>query len=146
MPSLPRRRAVVTLLAAGALLALALSALAPAHPRPQPTKLADCPATTPDRLPADALAGAVEAALAQAPRVYPSIDRTGMRAWQALLARYGVGPASRAVSITCGRRVKQRTVLVFLVFPAMLPSASLSQGVVAVSRFDGEYRVWSALH
>jgi len=69
-----------------------------------------------------------------------------MVAWEALRARYGVGPASRSVSIHCGRTVKQRTVLVFLTFPAMRPSASLSQGVLAVSRFDGTYHVWKQLH
>jgi hypothetical protein len=44
-----------------------------------------------------------------------------------------------------------KTVLVGLEFPAMAPSASLSQGAVYVSRFQrsGEhahYRVWSVQH
>jgi hypothetical protein len=36
--------------------------------------------------------------------------------------------------------------LVYLDFPAMRPSASLSQGVVLVSRLRGAYRVWAVLH
>ncbi len=70
----------------------------------------------------------------------------GMRATEAVLARAddaGRGGYARA---TCGRRVENRTVVVYLEFPAMRPSASLSQGVVLVSRFAGEYRVWAQLH
>jgi hypothetical protein len=37
-------------------------------------------------------------------------------------------------------------VVVDLLFPKMLPSASLSQGVVLVSRFRTGYRVWEAGH
>jgi len=145
MPALRLRRVVVAASAVVALLALGFGTLAPAHPS-RPIGLGHCPSSTPERLPGDAIARAVDAALAQAPQHYTGLDLTDMRAVQAQFARYGVGPTARAVSIKCGRLVRQRTVLVWLFFPAMRPSASLSQGVVAVSRFDGEYKVWALLH
>ena len=42
---------------------------------------------------------------------------------------------SAAAPFGCGSRVRNRTVVVDLLFPKMLPSASLSQGVVFVSLF-----------
>lgn len=145
MPALRPRRVVIAASAALALLVLGFAALAPAHPS-RPIGLGRCPSSTPALLPADALARAVDAALAQAPQHYAGIDLTGVRAVQAQFARYGVGPSARAVSKKCGRLVRQRTVLVWLFFPAMRPSASLSQGVVAVSLIGGEYKVWALLH
>jgi hypothetical protein len=46
----------------------------------------------------------------------------------------------------CGATVARRTVVVQLLFPWLLPSASLSQGVVFVGRFHGGYRVWFVAH
>lgn len=46
----------------------------------------------------------------------------------------------------CGAAMRARTVVVYLEFPAMKPSSSLSRGVVLVSRFHGAYRVWAVLH
>ena len=46
----------------------------------------------------------------------------------------------------CGKVVRERTVVVDLLFPRMLPSASLSGGVVLVSLFQTGYRVWEAGH
>jgi hypothetical protein len=40
--------------------------------------------------------------------------------------------------------VRKRTVVVDLLFPRMLPSASLSQGVALVLPFNTGYRVWAA--
>jgi hypothetical protein len=50
--------------------------------------------------------------------------------------------------VKCGPAMQRRTVVVYLFFPqpARRPSASLSQGVVLVSRFAGDYRVWARLH
>ncbi|HEY5288240.1 MAG TPA: hypothetical protein VIJ50_14175 [Solirubrobacteraceae bacterium] len=41
-----------------------------------------------------------------------------------------------------GRAIQARMVVVELQFPKEWPSASLSEGVVFVSRFKGGYRVW----
>jgi hypothetical protein len=46
----------------------------------------------------------------------------------------------------CGRRVWQRTVVVYIRLRAMLPSQSLSQRVDFVGRFPGGYRVWEVVH
>jgi hypothetical protein len=46
----------------------------------------------------------------------------------------------------CGAKVARRTVVVQLLFPKMLPSASLSEGVVFVARFPRGYRVWEVAH
>jgi hypothetical protein len=46
----------------------------------------------------------------------------------------------------CSDKVRRRTVVVDLLFPKMLPSASLSEGVVLVSRFSSGYRVWEVGH
>lgn len=108
---------------------------------------AGCPKLRPQRLPANALAGATLAALSQAPAVYRGTKLKGMRATEAVLARVDVAGRGGYARAICGRRVQSRTVVVYLEFPAMRPtSASLSQGVLLVSRFAGEYRVWAQLH
>lgn len=107
---------------------------------------ARCPKLRPQRLPGDALAGATLAALAEAPAVYRGTKLKGMRATEAVLARVDDAARGGYARATCGRRVQNRTVVVYLEFPAMRPSASLSQGVLLVSRLAGEYRVWAQLH
>lgn len=42
----------------------------------------------------------------------------------------------------CGRRARQRTIVVYATRRALLPSQSLSQGVFFVGRFESGYRVW----
>lgn len=46
----------------------------------------------------------------------------------------------------CSNKARRRTVVVDLLFPKVLPSASLSKGVVLVSRFPSGYRVWDVAH
>jgi hypothetical protein len=46
----------------------------------------------------------------------------------------------------CGRRVWERTVVVYIRLRAMLPSQSLSQRVDFVGRFPNGYRVWEVVH
>jgi hypothetical protein len=46
----------------------------------------------------------------------------------------------------CGDRVGNRTVVVEMLFPRMLPSASLSESTVFVDREGGAYRVWEVAH
>jgi hypothetical protein len=51
-----------------------------------------------------------------------------------------------AAPFRCSPRVRNRTVAVDLLFPKMLPSASLSEGVVFVSLFPAGYQVWDVAH
>jgi hypothetical protein len=97
-------------------------------------------------LPGDAIARAALAALDEAPALYRGIKLEGMRATKSILARDDDPGRGGYARVKCGRRAQTRTVVVELEFPAMRPSASLSQGVVLVSRFAGEYRVWALLH
>ncbi|MEA2277387.1 MAG: hypothetical protein QOI62_3796 [Solirubrobacteraceae bacterium] len=115
--------------------------------RPLPSAAAGrCPNLPAQPLPAGALAGATRAALEQAPALYGGTRLDGMRATEAILARRDDPGRGGYARVTCGRRLQDRTVVVHLDFPAMRPSASLSQGVVLVSRFGGRYRVWAVLH
>jgi hypothetical protein len=95
---------------------------------------------------ADAVAHAATAALAQAPMVYRGTNLKGMRAVKSVLARSDDPGRGGYPRVKCGRDAQAQTVVVYLEFPAMRPSASLSQGVVLVSKFAGEYRVWAQLH
>jgi hypothetical protein len=98
------------------------------------------------RLDADAIARATVAALAEAPAVYRGTTLMGMHATKAVLARLDNPGRGGYARLKCGRRAQARTVVVYLSFPAMRPSASLSQGVVLASKFAGQYRVWAQLH
>jgi hypothetical protein len=133
--------------AGGAAFALALGAGAkPATPpAPNPAQGA-CPRLTMQPLPGDAVARASLAALDQARAVYGGLERKGMRVTRAALAPDDRTPRGAYARAKCGRAAQRRTVVVYLEFPAMRPSASLSQGVVLVSRFAGAYRVWARLH
>jgi len=51
-----------------------------------------------------------------------------------------------AAPFGCSSRVRNRTVVVDLLFPKMLPSASLSEGMVFVSLFRAGYPVWDVAH
>jgi hypothetical protein len=115
------------------------------QPLPEPSQ-GRCPKLHMQRLPGDAVARAALAALDQAPVVYRGTNLEGIRVTEAILARLDDPGRGGYARVKCGRRVQSRTVVVYLEFPAMLPSASLSQGVVLVSRFAGEYRVWAQLH
>jgi hypothetical protein len=55
----------------------------------------------------------------------------------------GRGPEAK---FQCGRRVWQRTVVVYIRLRAMLPSESLSQRVDFVGRFPDGYHVWEVVH
>jgi hypothetical protein len=98
------------------------------------------------RLDANATARATNAALAEARAVYRGTNLKGMQATKAVLARLDDPGRGGYARVKCGRRAQTRTVVVYLEFPAMRPSASLSQGVVLVSKFAGMYRVWAQLH
>lgn len=95
-------------------------------------------------IPGNAIAGATDAALRQAHALYRAVDT---RAARAMLAELAPSPDPRVAEVSkqCGRRVASRTIVVALSFPAM-KSASLSEGVVFVSKFSRGYRVWEVAH
>ena len=101
-----------------------------------------CPAGA-TRLPAAAVARAADRALIEAPHRYPGLSAAVVT--QSALAPYADARGSE-VRHQRGPRAFHRTVIVELLFPKELPSASLSQGVVFVSRFATGYRVWEVAH
>jgi hypothetical protein len=86
-----------------------------------------------------------DVALAEAARLYRGIDTD--RARDDVSART-TSDRTRGLQVKaqCGREARRRTVVVYLFFPKMKESASLSQGVVFVSRFDDWYHVWQVAH
>jgi len=118
--------------------------------------LRSCPKAEPEELPPDALAGATEAALDQAPSVFGDVKTTeGAYAVAAYRMKGGSGPFGPRPGIVrdmCrerpqyGERLLERSVEVDLIFPKLQPSASLSQHTVFVARFQGNYRVYGVGH
>jgi hypothetical protein len=96
-------------------------------------------------LSADGSARAARAAVAAAASDYPHLKTAGAKVVSAKRAT-AAGPRGAQVGIECGAKTRARTVVVELRFPRMAPSASLSQGVVDVSRFANGYRVWAVVH
>jgi hypothetical protein len=94
-------------------------------------------------LPPDAVVRAADKARIEARRLYLG-DGTAV-VTNADRAAYAGAPGSE-VKHQCGPRMFHRTVVVGLLFPKELPSASLSQGVVFVSLFGTGYRVWEIAH
>lgn len=97
------------------------------------------------RLPGVGVADAAVRALTEAPSDYQGVDTRGARVQAAARSAFA-GPRGRQVRRQCGGKVARRTVVVQLLFPRMRPSASLSQGVVFVTRFHRGYRVWEIAH
>ena len=96
-------------------------------------------------LPGDAIAGATEFALSRASVLYPGLDTRGALATSAARSAYA-GVRGAQVVRECAGRVGNRTVVVEMLFPRMLPSASLSESTVFVDRERGSYRVWEIAH
>jgi hypothetical protein len=95
-------------------------------------------------LPGEAVARAADQARIEAPALYGQ-DTTALRVTAAYRADTGFGRSGQ-VRHECGAAATKRTVVVELLFPKMLPGASLSQGTVFVSRFGTGYRVWEVAH
>jgi hypothetical protein len=94
-------------------------------------------------LPAEAVARAADQARIQAPALYKGFGPAVVElAW---LAKFKLNVWA-AAPFNCSSRVRIRTVVVDLLFPKMLPSASLSEGVVFVSLFRTGYQVWDKAH
>jgi hypothetical protein len=102
-----------------------------------------CPETQPLPLPADAVDRAADQARIQAPFLYPRHGPAVVElAWRAIFKLQ----IWASTPFQCSNLVRKRTVVVDLLFPKMLPSASLSEGVVLVSLFKTGYRVWEVGH
>jgi hypothetical protein len=94
-------------------------------------------------LPAEAVARAADQARIQAPALYKGFGPAVVElAW---LAKFKLNVWA-AAPLNCSQRVRDRTVVVDLLFPKKLPSASLSEGVVFVSLFRTGYQVWDVAH
>lgn len=94
-----------------------------------------------------ALAHAKRAALEAAPRIYRALNLSGRKAVGAYIVRKGTPRSADAGK--CG--LYGRTILVELFFPRELPSASLSEGALYVSRIKppgkaAQYTVWAVEH
>ena len=96
-------------------------------------------------LPATGVVHAAARAVAEASRDYSHLNTEGAELMAADRVSFA-GARGEEVAHQCGTQVAERTVIVQMLFPRMLPSASLSEAVVAVSRFPDGYRVWEVLH
>lgn len=96
-------------------------------------------------LPAAGVQHAADRALAEAAKLYPGLDTRGAEVMAADRSAFA-GARGRQVSKLCGKKVAARTVVVQMLFPRMLPSASLSESVVFAGRFARGYRVWYVAH
>jgi hypothetical protein len=94
-------------------------------------------------LPADAVARAADQARVEAAFLYPRHGPAVVVS--SAMARYA-GVRGSEVRHQCGSQAFRRTIVVELLFPKMLPSASLSQGTVFVAVFNTGYRVWDVAH
>ena len=135
--------AVASVVLAG--LALSLPATTMASPPERPTSSAtsnSCP-TKALPLKGESVARAADQARIEAPTLYKGFGPAEVElAWRAKF-RLNVWAST---PFNCSDKLRRRTVVVDLLFPKMLPSASLSEGVVLVSRFPTGYRVWEVGH
>jgi hypothetical protein len=136
--------AVSGMLAGGLAVAPTASRAASAQPATATAmaRLGSCPREI-HALPAGAVARAADQARIQAPYLYRGFGPAVVElAW---LAKFRLNVWA-ATPFNCSNQVRQRTVVVDLLFPKMLPSASLSEGAVLVSLFNTGYRVWKVAH
>jgi hypothetical protein len=88
---------------------------------------------------------AAQAALVAAPKPYKGLNvKDATIVWSRIAT--AAGPRGGEVAFQCGKTIHARTIVVELRFPKELPSASLSEGVVFVSRFKSGYQVWEVAH
>jgi hypothetical protein len=152
------RLVLIVAVAIAALVALAAAAVAthrgdraPAN-EPQakePTRLGidlmHCPKAAPEQLPPNALAGATNAALAYFEDVEEAEGQYAVSANRSLDGEFFRHNCPE-LSPQHAKLLQERTVIVSLQWPKMVPSASLSQHTVFVAKFEGEYRVWWMWH
>ena len=85
----------------------------------------------------------IGAAIAAALRYEKPSARPQVRGATLAIEDPGRGPHAK---FSCGARVQQRTVVVYILDRAMLPAESASQRVYFVGRFKSGYRVWQVVH
>lgn len=143
----PRALLRAAAFAAGASLALALAVVPGAAAAKGGEKRIACPRQAKAALPlsAHATKKAAQAALAAAPKRYKDLNVKGAKVVWSKVAT-AAGARGGEVAFQCGKTIQARTVVVELRFPKELPSASLSEGVVFVSRFKSGYWVWEVAH
>lgn len=128
-------------LAGGLAAALAFAPASTGAARPGHTEAGvHCP-TAAKILPAEAVARAADQARIESP--YQGGGAAVVT--QSDLAPYA-NARGKEVKHQCGSRAFHRTVVVELLLPKQLPSASLSQSTVFVSLFATGYRVWEVAH
>jgi hypothetical protein len=142
--ALPAVAATVMIGATGMLSAGAAVRSHPALPSAAQVSAGGCPADILP-LPAAGVQHAADQALAEAAKLYPGINTRGAEVMAADRSAFA-GVRGREVSNLCGKKVAARTVVVQMLFPRMLPSASLSESVVFAGRFAHGYRVWHVAH
>jgi hypothetical protein len=148
MRRVPAIGALVIVLLAGGLAGVLVfgppptQAAAPREAAASVAGLGHCPKDA-RALPAEAVARAADQARIEAPQLYPGRGRAVVT--QSDLAPYATARGSE-VKHQCGARTFHQTVVVDLLFPKELPSASLSQGTVFVSLFATGYQVWEVAH
>lgn len=141
---LPAVAAAVTV---GTTVMLSTGAAARPHPAPGRTAAArsqGCPAGM-LALPPAGVQHAASQALAEAAKLYPGLNTHGAEVMAADRSAFA-GARGQEAGALCGKRVAARTVVVQMLFPRMLPSASLSESVVFAGRFADGYRVWYVAH
>ncbi len=106
-----------------------------------------CPNPPPLTFDPDAGVNAVAAARAALPTLYRNIETAGyqVRAAGPATATSVAGYGAIAGTL-CGQLARSRTYVVELYFPAMEPSASLSQGQLFASRLGVGWQVWYQYH
>jgi len=85
----------------------------------------------------------VGASIAAALRFEKASARPQVRGATLAIEDPGRGPQAK---FSCGTRVWQRTVVVYILDRAMLPAASASQRVYFVGRFTSGFQVWQIVH
>jgi hypothetical protein len=116
-----------------------------ADPRERP----GCPKAVPQKLPPDALAGATRAALVYFENIEEAEGQYAVAAYRGLYAtrsEFWTAGDCPELSPQQEKLLQRRSVEVHLIWPKMEPSASMSQRIVSVARFDGEYRVLAWVH
>jgi hypothetical protein len=120
------------------------AAMSAAPPRTATSHAPVCPARALPLRP-DGVQRAADTALAHAASLYRGLNTRGAEVMLSARSAFA-GPRGGEVRSMCGPRVAARTVVVQMLFPRELPSASLSQAVVFVARFARGYRVWFIAH
>src|SRR5687768_8768980 len=82
-------------------------------------------------------------AITAALRRVPTGDKPQVQGALMAIADRNRGPQ---VGTQCGRQVRARTIVVYVLRRAYLPAQSASSGVYFVSRFATGYRVWQVAH